>query len=154
MLLSVPGKLLSNIINTTIKNEARRVMREEQACFRKHRGCADHIFVLRHIVEQCEEWRKSLALNFVDFQKAFDSIHRASMWKIVELHGFPRRMINIMKDMCDGSQSCVSVKQGKTTDFFSVDSGVIQGGSLSPLLFNIVLDFVMGRVELAGEGIE
>ena len=153
-LLSVPGKLLSNIIYARIKDEAQRVMREEQAGFRKDRGCADHIYVIRHIVEQCEEWRKSLALNFVDFQKAFDSIHRDSMWKIVELHGIPRKMINIMKDMYDGSQSCVRVNQGKTTDFFNVVSGVRQGDSLSPLLFNIVLDFVMKKVELAGDGIE
>ena len=129
-------------------------MRLEQTCFRKDSGCADHIFVLRYIVEQCEEWRKSLVVNFVDFQKAFGIIHRASMWKIVELHGILRKMINIMKGMYDGSQSCVRVNRGKTTDFFSVDSGVRQGDSLSLLLFNIVLDFVMRRVELAGEGIE
>ena len=30
------------------------------------------------------------------------------------------------------------------------DSGVGQGDSLSPKLFNIVLDFVLRRVELAG----
>ena len=152
-LLSVPGKLLSNIIYARIKDEAQGVMREEQAGFRKDRGCADHIFVLRHIVEQCEEWQKSLVLNFVDFKKAFDSVHRASMWKIVELHGVPRKIINIMKNMYDGSESCVRVSQGQT-DFFRVDSGVRQGDSLSPLLFNIVLDFVMRRVELAGDGIE
>ena len=72
------------------------------------------------------------------------------MWKIVELHGIPRKMINIMKDMYDGSQSYVRVNQGKTTDFFSVDSGIRQGVSLSLLLFNIELNFMMRRVELAG----
>jgi len=85
-LLSVPGKLLNNIIDARIKDEAQSSMREEQAGFRKGRGCADHIYVLRHIVKQCEEWRKALALNFVDFRKAFDSVLRASMWKIVEMH--------------------------------------------------------------------
>lgn len=152
-LLSVPGKILSNIIYGRIKDEAQAAMREEQAGFRKDRGCSDHIFVLRHIIEQCEEWQKSLVLNFVDFQKAFDSIHRESMWKIVELYGIPSKIVNIMKSMYDGSESCVRVSQGQT-DFFGVDSGVRQGDSLSPLLFNIVLDFVMKKVELAGGGIE
>ena len=45
-LLSVPSKVLSNIIYDRIKNEAQSVMREEQAGFREARGCADHIFVL------------------------------------------------------------------------------------------------------------
>ena len=75
------------------------------------------------------------------------------MWKIVELHGIPNKKVNIMKSMYDGSESCVRVSQGQT-DYFSVDSGVRQGDSLSPLLFNIVLDFIMKRVELAGGGIE
>ena len=76
------------------------------------------------------------------------------MWKIVELHGIPREVINIMKDVFDGSQSCVRINQGKTTYFFSAGSGVRQGDSLSSLLFNTVLDYVMRRVELTGEGIE
>ena len=64
------------------------------------------------------------------------------------------KLINIMKDMYDGSQSYIRVDQGKTTDFFNVDSGVRQGDSLLPLLFNIVLDFVMRKVEIARQGIE
>ena len=54
-LLSVSGNILSNIIYGRIKDEAQATMREEQAGFRKDRGCSDHIFVLRHIIEQCEE---------------------------------------------------------------------------------------------------
>ena len=75
------------------------------------------------------------------------------MWRIVELYGIPTKIVNIMKSMYDGSESCVRVSQGHT-DFFNVDSGVRQGDSLSPLLFNIVLDFVMRKVEPAGDGIE
>ena len=58
-LLSVPGKVLSNIIYARLKDEVQGVMIEEQAGFRKDRGCSDHMFALRHIIEQCEEWQKS-----------------------------------------------------------------------------------------------
>ena len=75
------------------------------------------------------------------------------MWKIVELHGVPREIVNIMKSMYEGSGSCVRVSQ-EQTDFFNVDRGVRQGDSLSPLLFNIVLDFVMRKVRAAEGGIE
>ena len=49
ILLSVPGKILSSIIYDRIKDENQGAMQEEQAGFRKERGCSDHIFVLRHI---------------------------------------------------------------------------------------------------------
>ena len=39
-LLSVPGKVMSNIIYARFKNEAHDAMREEQAGFRKYRGCS------------------------------------------------------------------------------------------------------------------
>ena len=53
-----------------------------------------------------------------------------------------------MKSMYGGSESSVGVSQGHT-DLFNVDSGVRQAESPSPLLFNIVLDFVMKKVKLA-----
>ena len=62
--------------------------------------------------------------------------------------------MNIMKSMYEGSESCVRISQGQT-DLFSVDSGVRPGDSLSPLLFNLLLDYVMRKVEMigsAGEG--
>ena len=145
--------MLSNIIYARLKDEAQGALSEEQAGFRKDRGCSDHIFALRHIIEPCEEWQKGVLLNFLDFKRAFDSVHRASMWKIVRLYGIPTKLVNLMKSMYDGTESCVRVSQGHT-DFFNVDSGVRQGDSLSPLLFNIVLDFVMKKVEQIGGGIE
>ena len=45
-LLSVPGKILSNIVYERIMNEVQSVMREKQSGFRVGRGCADHVFVL------------------------------------------------------------------------------------------------------------
>ena len=145
-LLAVIGKILSNIIYNRIKEAVFGVISEEQAGFREGRGCADHIFVLRHIMEQCEEWKKSLVLNFVDFSRAFDSIHRPSMWKLLKLYGIPDKIVALIKVMFEGSESCVRVGQ-EHTDWFEVTTGVRQGDVLSPLLFNIVIDYTMGKLQ-------
>ena len=108
-LLSVKAKIVSNIIYNQIKEAVFSVLSEEQVGFRDGRGCADHIFVLRHIMEQCEEWRKPLVLNFVDFSKAFDSIRRVSMWKLLKLYGLPIKIISLIKAMSEGSESSVRV---------------------------------------------
>ena len=68
--LSVLGKTSINIIYNRIKEGVFGILSAKQAGFCERRGCTDHIFVLNHIVEQCEEFRKTVVLNFVNFRKA------------------------------------------------------------------------------------
>ena len=77
------------------------------------------MFVLRNIIEQCEEFRRPIVMNFIDFRKAFDSIQRPSMWKILEHYGILKKIINIIKDMFDESRCSVRVGH-EQTDWFSV----------------------------------
>ena len=95
-LLSVPCKTLSQLIYNRIRGFTETILREQQAGFRQGRGCSDQIFVLRNILEQCEEWQRPIILNFVDFRKAFECVHRASMWKIHEIYGIPRKFVSII----------------------------------------------------------
>jgi hypothetical protein len=77
-LLSVPGKIFCRVLLQILKQSIERVLREEQAGFRSGRCGTDQIFILRLIVEQSLEWNSSLYIDFIDFEKAFDSIHHPS----------------------------------------------------------------------------
>ncbi|RUS68624.1 hypothetical protein EGW08_023614 [Elysia chlorotica] len=92
-LLSIPSKILSKIIIQRISEAVDQQLRNEQAGFRKGRGCCDQIFTLRNIIEQCTEWQRQLYINFVDFEKAFDSIHRDSLWRILRAYGIPEKIV-------------------------------------------------------------
>ena len=60
-----------------MKVEVDSIMRKEQAGFRENISFADHITALRMIIEQSQEWNHSvLVVNFIDVEKAFDSIYR------------------------------------------------------------------------------
>ena len=72
------------------------IIRKEQSGFRPGVGCIDHIFTLRNIVEQTIEWNSRVHLNFIDFEKAFDNIHRESLWKILKAYGCPEKLIDII----------------------------------------------------------
>ncbi|VDP35797.1 unnamed protein product [Schistosoma curassoni] len=56
-------------------------LRDQQGGFRKDRSCTDQIATLRIIVEQSIEWNSSLYINFIDYEKAFDSVDRTTLWK-------------------------------------------------------------------------
>ena len=92
-LLSVPSKILAKIIIRRISDAIDAGMRKEQAGFRKERVCADQIFTLRNIIEQCTELQRQLYINFVDFEKTFDSIHKDSLWHVLKAYGIPQRIV-------------------------------------------------------------
>ena len=78
----------------------------------------------------------------MDFKKAFDSIHRESVWKIEKIYGIPEKYINIFKNLYLNSSCCVRTNSGHT-DYFNIMTGVRQGCIISPLLFLLTIDFVM-----------
>ena len=79
MLLSTPGKVLNRILLERMKEAVDPKLRDQQAGFRRNRSSADQIASLRIIVEQSLEWNIPLYINFIDYEKAFDSIDRDKM---------------------------------------------------------------------------
>ena len=142
MLLSIPSKVLCKVLLARVDETIDGKLREEQAGFRKGRGCVDQIFTLRNIIETCSEWNTPLYINFIDFQKAFDSIHRNTLWKILRSYGIPIKLVNIISKFYENFQACVAV-DNTTTEYFKIGTGVRQGCILSPLLFLLVIDWVM-----------
>jgi len=143
-LLSIPSKVFCRILLDRIDQAIDERLRQEQAGFRKGRGCTDQIFALRNIIEQCLEWNSPLVINFIDFKKAFDSIHRNSLWKILRSYGLPQKIVTLIQLFYQQFE-CSIINNNTLTDWFSVDSGVRQGCILSPILFIVAIDWIMRR---------
>jgi len=153
-LLSIPSKVLTRIMLDRMKDALDSKLRDEQAGFRRERSCTDQIATLRIIVEQTLEWQSTLYVSFIDFEVAFDSIDRRSMWNILQHYGVPERLIQIIQELYNG-YTCQVIHDGKLSDSFPVTTGVRQGCLLSPLLFLVVLDWVTRTAYAsAGKGIQ
>ena len=87
---------------------------------------------MRIIVEQSIECNSSLYVNFVDYEKAFDSLYRESLWKILRHYGVPMKLVNMMKNSYEG-MSCRVIHDGQLTKNFEIRTGVRQGCLLSPI---------------------
>ena len=153
-LLSIPSKVLTRIILERMKDAIDNELRDEQAGFRKERSCTDQIATLRVIVEQTLEWQTPLYICFVDFEKAFDSVDRQSIWRILKHYGVPEKIVNIIGLLYE-ELTCQVIHDGRLSDEFAVNTGVRQGCLLSPLLFLIVLDWVTRQAYAnSGKGIQ
>ena len=97
---------------------------------------------MKIIIEQSLEWQSPLYSVFVDFQKAFDSIDRETIRKLMQHYGFPPKFITIIQQLYENAK-CQVTHEGKLTEPFFVQIGVRQGCLLSHTMLLIVIDWVM-----------
>ena len=88
------------------------------------------------------EWDSSLHTNFVDYEKAFDSLDRDTLWKFLQHSGIPDKFISLIRNTYE-NMSCRVIHAGKLKDSFMVKTGVRQGCLLSPFLFLLAVDWIM-----------
>ncbi|VDO84477.1 unnamed protein product [Schistosoma margrebowiei] len=106
------------------------------------RSCTDQIATLRIIVEQSIEWNSSLYINFIDYEKAFDSVDRTTLWKLLRHYGVPQKIVNIIQNCYDGL-NCKIVHGGQLKKSLELRTGVRQGCLLSPFLFLLVINWII-----------
>uniref|UniRef100_A0A673L9U4 G protein-coupled receptor kinase n=1 Tax=Sinocyclocheilus rhinocerous TaxID=307959 RepID=A0A673L9U4_9TELE len=81
-----------------------------------------------------EEWNSPLYINFLHYEKAFDSVDRETLWKLLRHYGIPDKIVTIIRNSYEGL-NCKVVHGGQLTEAFQVRTGVRQGCLLSPFLF-------------------
>ena len=79
---------------------------------------------------------------FVDFQKAFDSINRKAMLHILLNYGVPPQFVQAIAYLYDNPKSFVQTLDGPTKAFLTT-AGILQGDTLAPFLFVIVVDYIL-----------
>ncbi|KAG0729200.1 (E3-independent) E2 ubiquitin-conjugating enzyme UBE2O [Chionoecetes opilio] len=140
-LLSVSGKVLAHLLMTRIRSHVLKHQRPRQSGFTPGKSTTDRILELCVLVERRCEFRQGMLAAYVDLKKAFDSVHRESLWDLLRLRGIPASTIGLYS----GTESAVKC-WGGVSSFFPVNTGVRQGCVLAPSLFNTCMDWVLGKV--------
>ena len=150
-LASIFSKVFTSIITKRIQNwaEYENIIDEEQAGFRKGYTTIDNMFILQGIIHKYLTRKRKLYVGFVDFKKAFDTVDRLTLWKILEMYGMKGRMLNILKDMYSSVWYCVKCN-GSCTNLFKCNRGLKQGCKASPIIFSLLISYVAKMVNLKG----
>ena len=145
-LMSIVTKVYNRMLLNRIYDPIDTVLRPFQAGFRKSRSCAEQIHILRRVIETFHQRQLPMIATFIDFKKAFDSVDRDTMWKILRNYGIPQKIVNAIVIIYTNSKSRVRLGN-ELSEAFNITTGVLQGDTLAPFLFLIVLDFVMKQTD-------
>ena len=116
-----------------------------QGGFRQRRSTVDQAAVLHQVV--CQRLREPTVLAFLDIRAAYDSVDRAILWQRCLSAGMPTTIVSVLRAMFDENQSRV-VLDGACSRWFNNHVGLLQGSSLSPLLYAIFIDELAIQLQL------
>ena len=142
--------LLRNRIEPKIDNilriDSAKIMsiniRKDKNGFRRNRSTTSQILTISRILEGVRAKNLQATLLFVDFTKAFDSIHRGKMEQILLAYGFLKETVAAITILYRDTKVKVRSPDGDT-EYFDIVARVLQGDTLAPYLFIICLDYVL-----------
>ena len=144
-MLSIAGKILARVLlNRLLDHLESGLLPESQCGFRAGRGTVDIIFAARQPQEKCRKQHQDLYTTFVDLTKAFDTVSRAGLWKIMAKYGCPDKFIALVRQFHDGMLVRVT-DDGDSSEPIAVTKGVKQGCVLAPTLFSIMFSAMLSK---------
>lgn len=137
--LKLITKIITNKINSIIS------LSDEQQGFRTGRSCTDAVFVIRQIAEKSIEYNIPAYMCFIDLEKAFDRVQLQDVVHLLYSRQVPLNLIKVIENIYNGNKVQAKIN-GELTEPIPVEKGIRQGDSLSPLLFNLIMDEIIKQV--------
>ena len=153
-LISLVLKLYNRMIMNRIRPVLDPLLRNSQNGFRKKRTTVGQIVALRRLLEGVRTNNLSCVLTFIDFKKAFDTIHRGKLMEILRAYGVPEKIVSAIAATYAQTWAKIRTPDGDS-ESFQILGGVLQGDTLAPFLFIVALDYALrcaigGREEELG----
>ena len=98
--------------------------------------------IICRILEGVRAKNLEAIILFVDFSKAFDSIHRGKIEQILLAYGLPKETVAAIMMLYKNAKVKVRSPNGDT-DYFNIVADLLQGDTLALYLFIICLDYVL-----------
>ena len=90
----VAAKVTNKMLLNPIQPIWHPLLRPNENGFRPGRSTTNHVLALRRIIEGVKSHKLQAAIIFVDFKKAFDSIHRHKGLEILRKYGVRRKLVD------------------------------------------------------------
>ena len=156
--LNTGYKLLTGALTVILRghvSKAALLPLEQKALRKGARGCLDALAIDTAIMEEVQRGKKSLAVAWIDFKKAFDQVPHKWLKRCLKTIKAPKMVRRAVRQLVPLWQMDLEVqgREGLVRVPVTFRRGLFQGDSLSPLLFCLAVSPVSAILR-RGDGYE
>ena len=112
-------------------------IRKNKNSLRIGRTTTSQILALIRLIEGVKENNLESILIFIDFKKAFDTIHSGKMLTILKAFGIPQELVTAISIMYEDTTAKVNTPDGETEHFNILAQQFLTGALSPPTLLEI-----------------
>lgn len=141
-------KIYAAAIAKRISNWAltNNILSPSQKGFLPFDGCLENGFILRSVLQDSRRNKKEVGVAWLDLKDAFGSVPHSSLLDILQRAGLRSTTLAIIEDIYKDSSTCIQTTAGLSAPI-PCSRGVKQGCTLSPILFDVVMEVVIRAME-------
>ena len=128
------AKTYNRMILNRIRPVLDTLLRNNKNGFRQKRTAVGQILTIRRILEGIKDNNLPDIFTFIDFKKAFNSIPRGNMAKVLRSYGIINKLVDAINGSYTNTRAKVYSPYGVSEEF-DIVAGVLQRDTLSPYLF-------------------
>jgi len=143
-LMSHVTKLYDKLLGARIIKVIDPHLRQNQNGFRKNRNTLQHCYAYQAIRDIYLLKDKPLVQLFIDFKSAFPSVRWFAIVAALKAWKVPQQLLDAIMSVYYNHKCKVNTTDGLTGEF-DISAGVLQGDTLAPFLFVLVLDCILRK---------
>ena len=102
-------------------------------------GTFEHIAEMSNIINHSRKFQKSLTVTLIDLKNAFGEVHHSLIQSVLRYHHVPDKINNVVLALYSDFRLSI-ITNDFCTKYITVEKGVLQGDSFSPLIFNLIVN--------------
>jgi hypothetical protein len=106
----------------------------------------EQFYKIKNVLKHANKEKKSCAILFLDISNAFGNLDLQNLYTILEGYHVDKNFINYLKEFYSKFEYYVDTA-GIKTETFKWKNGLVQGCSMSPLLFVIALNYILKYID-------
>eukprot|EP00732_Lithocolla_globosa_P000417 Lithocolla_globosa_v1_NODE_127_length_6020_cov_51.448114.p1 type:complete len:867 gc:universal NODE_127_length_6020_cov_51.448114:3658-1058(-) len=147
-LLSIVGKTMEKVINSTLRKHlfGFKLISHKQYGFRPKCSTVDLLTATtQRWINDMKDY-KEIRLVALDISRAFDAVWHKGLLVKLKSYGIEGNLLRWLSNFLSDRSQCV-ILNGETSSRKRITAGVPQGSILSPTLFIVFIDDIVGTVE-------